>query len=144
MKRAINKKRLGIEIAIIGTIVLGVILWAFLPWFFVQPVPATDPYEQYKILYNKVIGYDFSKGPSSDLERRLNHALESYEDSFRRYYNLKARIEYNYRLGNNSKAIEDLKEAMNYAPTEDESTYVYDLYQKLTAENSWEIYSASV
>ena len=121
------------EFIIIGTVVFGIILWRFLPWFFVQLLPESDPYAEYKVLYNRVIDYDFKKGASDDLEKRLDRAVENYTDSFALYYNLKARIEYYYHLGgNNEKVIEDLERARDYAPTDDEGIYIYDLYDELT------------
>lgn len=133
-RRKLNEKHLVVEISIIGAIILGIVLWRFLPWFFVQPLPEpSDPYIEYKSLYNRVMDYDFEKGASADLEKRLDHAVDNYLDSFALYYNLKARIEYYHRLGgNDAKVIEDLERARDYAPTQDEEVYIMDLYQEIT------------
>ena len=130
--KQINKKRLKIELTILGIMVFGVILWRFLPWFFVQPVPVTsDLYGEYKILYNSVMDYDFSKGPSIELEKRLDRAINGNGTSLQLYYNLKARIEYNYHLERYEAVLEDIEQAKNYAPIEYEVKYLENLEKSI-------------
>lgn len=127
-----NKKRLKIELIIIGAIILGILLWRFLPWFFVQPVPTSDdPYIEYKTLYNDVENYDFDDGPSSELESRINRALAGDSNPIQLYYNLKAKTEYYYHIGDYDTALETVSEAKNYAHTPSEQEYVDKMIEAL-------------
>lgn len=132
-RERLNKKRLKIEIIVIAVIIFGVILWRFLPWFFVQPVSVPDdPYASYRKLYEDVVAYDFSAGPSEELEGRITRALSGNSSPIQLYYNLKAKIEYNYQLGNYEEALETLKEAKDYAPITAEREYVENLEESIT------------
>lgn len=127
-----NKKRLRTELIIIGAIILGIVLWRFLPWFFAQPLPTSgQPYAEYELLYNEVVEYDFNKGPSSYLENKIDRILSGNNSPIQLYYNLKAKTEYYYRLGDYEKALEAAKEASNYAHIPSESEYIEDMIKKL-------------
>ena len=129
----LNHRRLAIEIVAIAVIVFGVILWRFIPWLSDQPLPISDnPDSEYKNLYSIVESYDFSKGPDEQLEKRMDRAIEGNSNSIQLYYNLKARLEYNYRLGNYDLAREDLEEAKSYIPNEKEYEYIVDIDEKLS------------
>lgn len=133
-----NKKRLKIELIIIGAIILGVILWRFLPWFFVQPIPVSDdPYAKYRALYSDVMDYDFeNNGPSSELENRISRALSGNSDPIQLYYNLKAKIEYYYHIGDYETALEAAKEAKGYAQISAEREYTERMIKDLEEKTS--------
>ncbi len=127
----IDRRRLRKELIIVGSLLLIVVSVSFFPWLFSQPFPNRDLYSGYKHLYNQVVNYDYSKGPSDDLEARINRALESNSTSTQIYFNLKARIEYNYRLGNYDLVESDLDQARAYAPTYSEYEYVEKLSDEI-------------
>lgn len=127
----INRRRLRKELIIVGSLLLIVMSISFFPWFLSQPFPNGDLYSGYKHLYNQVINYDYSKGPNDDLEARINHALESNSTSTQIYFNLKARIEYNYRLGNYAAIEPDLNQARAYVPTYSEYEYIEKLSDEI-------------
>lgn len=127
LPESINKPRLIKEIIVVAAIILACLS----PWILSQPVHVSDPYKDYKHLYHIVEKYNYDKGPDEGLEDRIDRALNSNSSSSQRYFNLKAKLEYYYRLNEYDMIKSDLKEAYDVAPTNEELDYLDNLASKI-------------
>ena len=130
--RAINKKKLFTELAVLLSIVLVIFLIRFIPWLVEQPVPWYDPVAKYQKLVNDVNDYDYSKGRDSKLETRLDQATRSINSNpMQYYYNQKAKAIYYYNVTLYEASLSALDMANDFIPSLRETVFVYDLYIKI-------------
>lgn len=119
--------RLAIEIIAIVGIVLVVLAFRFAPWLLSQPVEASNPYADYQKLFNDAINYDYTKGPDSSFEKRIDKALSNENSNeIRYYYNLNAKGEYYLRTGRFSIAAQAFEEALSQNAPSTDYEYLYN------------------
>ena len=129
--QSINKRRLINELLVIGGIMLVIFAARFLPWLMTQHIPGFDPYAKYQDLVKAVENYDYSKGPSTELETRLAAATASIRsDPVKYFFNQKAKAIYYLEIGNYQTSIAALDIAINFVPIPPELAALYDLYVK--------------
>lgn len=127
-KVKINKRRLIRELLILGGIGLVIFLVRFLPWLAEQPIPGYDPYAKYQTLVKAVEEYDYSKGRDSKLESRLTAATKSVDEGpIDFYFDLKAKLYYYKKVGMFSTSNKAAEDALRYAPTAEETLYIYSV-----------------
>lgn len=128
-KVKINKRRLARELVVIGAVGLVVFLVRFVPWLMQQPIPGYDPYAKYYGLFKEVESYDYTRGGSESLEKRLDQET-SYigSEPVGYYFKLKAKIYYYNRIGFYAYANQIADRAMGFVPTGEERLFVYSMY----------------
>jgi hypothetical protein len=121
----VNKKRLTIELSIVGFILAIV----FVPklWGVIFP-PPSDPYWRFQTLLNKVQNFDFENGDRTKLWEEIERKTASIDSRVVTYhFNMMAKALYLYNISDHYASISTLDIALDFAPAS-KRTNVYELY----------------